>query len=342
MPRWIVTVVLVLAFSIPATPISAAGGTASMRFSAPSPNPGLVDEDVNFSLVIDVSFVDPGVAGVELYLSYNPTLVGPSTSPLGVVVPLPDFFGPSNITWYEVLPANQCPGAANPCVHLVAAGPPQMTHSGAAARFYFRGKAEGNACFSVLSSAMKDADGYPVDHSAIPDVCVPIVRRTSVTGTVTRQGVPANPNPGAGTRACSEVWATSGATRFGPVFTDGLGNFRLRELLNGSYILHAEYPGYLGSEKSITISPGDPTTVDAWVTTLRGGDVNGDNRINILDVGKIVSLFGSTGVPVRSDAPPDCNDPDEATDINDDGSINISDLAIAAGNWGLVEPTNWP
>src|SRR5215216_2343721 len=197
--RWIVIFVLVLVLSLPGTPISAAGEVASMNFTAPTPTPGLVDDDVNFTLVINVSFVDPGVAGVELYLAYDPALTQPSTSPLGAVVPLPDFFGPSNITWFEALAPNQCPGGASPCIHLVAAGPPQANHTGAAARFYFRGKAEGNACFSVLSSAMKDADGYPVEHSPISGVCVPIVRRTAVTGAVTRQGVPANPNAGAGT-----------------------------------------------------------------------------------------------------------------------------------------------
>jgi hypothetical protein len=73
---------------------------------------------------------------------------------------------------------------------------------------------------------------------------------------------------------------------------------------------------------------------------LRGGDVNADKAINILDIGAIISKFSSTGVNVRSDLA-DCTDADEPADINDDGNINISDLAIAAGNWGRTGPTPW-
>jgi hypothetical protein len=82
-------------------------------------------------------------------------------------------------------------------------------------------------------------------------------------------------------------------------------------------------------------------TLDFGTVTLRGGDVNGDNAINILDIGAIISRFGRTGAAVRSSNPA-CTISDDPADINDDGIINISDLAIAAGNWGLVGPRDWP
>jgi hypothetical protein len=253
---------------------------------------------------------------------------------------LPDFFGVSNVSINELLSPAQCPGGTSPCIHLVVAGPAQTTHSGAAARFHFRATGEGTACFRVLGSTMKNADGYSVDHPLASPVCATIIR-TSVVGKVQRQGTPANPNTGGGTLACSEVKATSGALTVGPVVTDSSGNFKLPDVPSGSHTLHAEYSGYLASEKTIIISAGGSPTNDAGTTTLRGGDVNADSKINILDIGRIISLFGRTGVPVRSDSP-DCTDPDEPSDINDDGNINISDLAITAGNWGLTGPTNWP
>jgi hypothetical protein len=74
---------------------------------------------------------------------------------------------------------------------------------------------------------------------------------------------------------------------------------------------------------------------------LIGGDINNDAKINILDIGRIISLFGKTGVEVKSDAG-GCYDGDEPADINDDGNINISDLAITAGNWGRTGPLVWP
>jgi len=266
--------------------------------------------------------------------------VAPPTSPLGVVEALPDFFGVSNVSINELLPAAQCPGGTSPCVHLVVAGPAQTTHSGAAARFHFRATGEGSACFRVLASTLADANGFPVPHAPASPICVTVIR-TSIVGVVQRQGTPASSNPGGGTLACSEVKATSGALTVGPVFTDSSGNFRLTDVPGGSHTLHAEYSGYLASEKTIIISAGGPPTNNGGTTTLRGGDVNADSKINILDIGRIISLFGRTGVPVRSDAP-DCTDPDEPSDVNDDGNINISDLAITAGNWGLTGPTNWP
>ncbi|HLF75473.1 MAG TPA: hypothetical protein VI524_14045 [Anaerolineales bacterium] len=348
--KWIVAIALVLALSVPATPVSAQA--TAIRLTPPTPNPGLIGDDINFALVVDVTDINPGVAGVDIYLSYNPAFVAPSSSPLGVVEPLPDFFGPSNITWYEILLAN-CPGGANPCIHLVAAGPAQVTHSGAIARFHFQSTAltppGPGACFAVLAPiSMVDANGFPVVPApALPgQQCVQIVSR-NVAGTVLRQGTPAIP-PGPGTLACSEVRLISGGVAFGPVFTTGAGAFALNNPPSGVQVLRAEYPGYLASQKSITISTGGPSSINVGATTLRGGDVNADNKINILDVGTIISKFGKTGVDVRSDLsvppvlPADCSDPDEPADINDDANINVSDLAIAAANWGLTGPTPWP
>jgi hypothetical protein len=165
-------------------------------------------------------------------------------------------------------------------------------------------------------------------------------------GTVLRQGTPARPNPGGGTLACSEVKIIPSISS--PVFTideSVLPNFEF-SLANpsaGAYTIQAGYSGYLASEARTTIPP----SKDVGTTTLCGGDVNADRVINILDIGTITVNFGKTNMPVRSDVsvpplfPDDCADPDEPTDINDDSLVNISDLAIAAGNWGLTEATLW-
>ena len=131
---------------------------------------------------------------------------------------------------------------------------------------------------------------------------------------------------------------------FGPVVTAPGGAFTipLGNLSGGVHTLRAEYPGYLASQKTITIGAGGGQ-LDAGPTTLRGGDINGDNKINILDVGMVIGNFGAAA-PVGSllgcPAPPPLSlDP---VDLNDDGAINISDLAIIAGsNFGMVGPTPW-
>lgn len=340
-----VTIALVLALSMPATPVSAQ--TTTITLTPPTPNPALIGDDINFALVINATDVVPGVAGVDIYLTYNPLYVTPSKSPLGVVEPLPDFFGPSNITWYEIQdPCTVHPGAGLPCIHLVAAGPAQVTHSAAVARFHFQAIAvipPPGTSFTVLLTPkmVVDANGFPVVPPPVlpPAISVGIVDRI-VTGIVLRQGTPVPGSPG--TLACSEVRLIgSGGVVFGPVFTDGAGVFILTNPPSGVQTLQAKYPGYLPSGKTITISTGGPSSINVGATTLRGGDVNDSVSINILDVGTIISKFMSAGVAVRSDVP-DCADPDEPVDINDDGSIDISDLGILAGaNWGLVGVQPW-
>lgn len=313
--------------------------TATISLTAPVPAISAVGGDVGIDLVINVANVVPGVAGADVYVGYNPALVTPPTGPDGAAEVLPGFFGSTTVSIVEVLPAAQCPGGASPCVHLVVAGPAQITKNGVAARFHFRGIAPGSACFTILQSSLSDADGYMVDHTAGAQQCSTIQTRT-VSGIVLRQGVPANPNTGGGTLACASVRAV-GSWTFGPVNTDTTGRFNLNNLPTDSYAFRATYPGYLAAEKTGVVVTNSTLTLDFGSVTLLGGDVNGDNSINILDIGAIISKFGRTGVGVRS-ASVNCSVTDEPADINDDGVVNISDLAIAAGNWGSVGPRNWP
>ena len=344
--RWFLMAVLALSLGFPSMTVNAGSllqvvRSASISLSAPIPNPSVIGGDTTLNLVINVANINPGVSGAEIYLGYDPALMTPPSTPNGAAEVMPDFFGSSTVNINEVLPAAQCPGGASPCVHLVVAGPAQVTQNGVAARFHFRGLAEGSACFTVLQSVLKDADGFNVTHTAATQQCVPVIFRVTATGVVQRQGVPANPNTGGGTLACSTVTA-SGTSSLGPVNTNTSGGFQLPNLQIGTYTIRAVYPGYLASEKTgINIVAGSATTLNLGTTTLRGGDVNGDNAINILDIGSIISKFGQAGVAVRS-ASATCSVTDEPADINDDGLVNISDLAIAAGNWGNVGPKPWP
>ena len=344
--RWIVFTVLLLALCMPAITATAEDRIASITLTPAMPNPVLVWEETTLELVIDVKNITPGVAGADIYLAYDPALVEPPKSPQVAAEARPDFFGPSTVAFSEVLTADKCPGGANPCVHLVLAGPPQVTHAGVAARFHFKGIGEGLACFTPLQSVLVDADGYQVDHVMAQQQCVNVVFEGAVEGQVLRQGVVANPNPGGGTLACSKVIAFSGTQTFGPTYTDVNGYFKLTKLTTGVYTVRAIYSGYLPSDKTgVNVSILTPR-VNVGRTTLRGGDVNeingvvGDNAINILDIGTIISKFGQSAVPVKS-ATADCSGQDFVPDINDDGLVNISDLAIVAGNWGIVGPTPW-
>ncbi len=331
----IFVVILAIALILPTITVNAQGSrSAAITFTTATPNPINIGSETVFDLVISVANIDPGVAGAEVYVKYNSALVGPPASPsVAFAEVLPDFFGASNFSVNEV---TQCPGSTDSCIHLVLAGPPQVTHSGVAARFHFQGLAAGSACFSVVQSTLADGNGFQVTHTAPSEQCVTVnPALKNATGVVLRQGVPANPNAGGGTLACSEVTANGVAVK-----TDNAGKFTLNNVPVGTYAIRATYPGYLASEKSITVAATSPALIDLGTTTLRGGDVNNDAKINILDIGAITGKFGKTGLAVGS-ASATCAVTDEPADINDDGQINISDLAIAAGNWVKTGSTPW-
>lgn len=335
--QWVIAICLVLALGLSTTAASAEGvRSASLTLTPPTPNQVRPDVEFVFNLVISAANVTPGLTGADIYLQYDPALVAPPTAPAVVAEALPDFFGNTSVSVNEI---TQCPGTTDTCVHLVVAGLPKETQTGTVARFHFQGIDGGQACFTIVSSTLVDADGFAVDHTPAQAQCVSIIKYTTVNGAALRQGVPANPNAGGGTPACTSVSISGQATA--SVFTDAAGAFSLPETMPGTYAFRAAYSGYLSSEKANLVVTDGAMTLDAGSTTLRGGDVNGDNAINILDIGTIISKFGKTGFVVLS-ATSDCAGTDEPADINDDGVVNISDLAIAVGNWGLTGPTVWP
>jgi len=109
--------------------------------------------------------------------------------------------------------------------------------------------------------------------------------------------------------------------------TDSTGNFVL-DLKTGTYTVTASAPGYLTNSTTISVTSGQPITLSA--TTLKGGNVNGDNAINISDVTLVAANFGLTVPPADSRA-----------DINADGIVNVLDLAILGGNYGLSGTQGW-
>lgn len=338
--RWIVATILIALIGLPITTVSA---FSTISLTSSKPNPAMIGGEITFDFAVSVDKINPGVSGIEIYLSYDPSLVTPPTTPGSTAAEvLPDFFGVSNFSINEVLPAAQCPEAAKPCIHLVLAGPPQSSQTGIAARFHFRALATGTATFGIVKAVLVDANGFnvPIDQPSSQSTISQLIQNRATTGTVLRQGVPAGTNNGGGTLACSNVTA-GGTWNYGPVLTVApTGKFNFADVPTGTYTLRAKYPGYLDSQKTGVAIPDNSLTVDVATTTLRGGDVDGNNAINILDIGVIISKFGKTGVAVRSATPAACGT-DEPADINDDGAINISDLAIAAGNWGATGPTPW-
>jgi hypothetical protein len=102
--------------------------------------------------------------------------------------------------------------------------------------------------------------------------------------------------------------------------------------LAGADSLSFKFPGYLSAQvdaqalsQDLEGEAGQPLALGTL--TLLAGDVNADNRIDILDLAYIARFF---------------NAGDALADLNGDGTVNILDLVLAASNYGRQGPlTQW-
>ncbi|MBN1937518.1 MAG: immune inhibitor A [Anaerolineae bacterium] len=91
----------------------------------------------------------------------------------------------------------------------------------------------------------------------------------------------------------------------------------------GQHTLTFARPSYLG--RSMTAQGTAGSTVTLPTVTLLGGNVNGDNCIDILDLAAVASQFNST-TPTPA-----------TTDINGDGLVDIVDVVLVAKNFGTCK-----
>jgi hypothetical protein len=96
----------------------------------------------------------------------------------------------------------------------------------------------------------------------------------------------------------------------------------------GADSLSFSHPGYLSAQADVQAllaqnlgSSGQAASLGRL--TLLAGDLNADNRIDILDLTYIARYFNSG---------------DTLADLNADGTVNIMDLVLAAGNYGRQGP----
>jgi hypothetical protein len=108
--------------------------------------------------------------------------------------------------------------------------------------------------------------------------------------------------------------------------TSSNGSFSFANVPVGTYTLRAFAPGFVGNQRSVTVSANG--NVNVQKTTLRGGDANDDGGVTIVDISAIVADFG--GPPRRG-----------WTDVNRSGAVDIVDVNIAVANFNLLEWLPW-
>jgi hypothetical protein len=115
------------------------------------------------------------------------------------------------------------------------------------------------------------------------------------------------------------------------VLTSSDGSFALSQVPAGTYELVAKSASYLAGFANVTVVDGQavtgirPTQISSSEdpAQLQGGDLNGDNKIDAEDESALNLAYSSTtgGSSFNS-----------AADIDDDGSVLLSDLLILAAN----------
>jgi hypothetical protein len=78
-----------------------------------------------------------------------------------------------------------------------------------------------------------------------------------------------------------------------------------------------------------TVSTDSNTPSNGYTTVRLMGDVNGDGRVNLMDIALVARAFGST--PTSPNWNP-------AADLNGDGTVNMKDVVLVARNFGQHYP----
>jgi hypothetical protein len=322
-------------------------GTASAQ--APNLYTSIVVTDITsgapvvggfFTTHVNVSVSTSGgttttVQGVEAYVGFDPSVVNvvdfDNNPTNGVQVEIrTGFFTTIQTGINRVEGPCPAPSAKPACIHIALS---QTTggvtnRSGLVAIIKWVGVAAGPAGITVEvpPSALSDPDGIslPINNYSSPSIN--ILPPGTIRGTVTRQGRTAGGYAGSSVLALNPA----GSVVAGPVSTNPDGTFAspLNVPSGGTYNVIASYPGYLSAMKTNVYVVG--ATVDVGSTQLRGGDVNGDNCVNIFDLVTVATWFSQASPPAPA-----------AVDINDDSVINIFDLTITASNFARCGPTAW-
>lgn len=95
-----------------------------------------------------------------------------------------------------------------------------------------------------------------------------------------------------------------------------------------TYKLTAGHQNYLNDEKTLTVYPNN-TYPQTQATSLRAGDAYQDGLIDIGDLSCVGAGFGLAVAPCGLGG---------TTDINGDTVVNIFDLVLVGGNYGLTAP----
>jgi hypothetical protein len=247
--------------------------------------------------------------GVDFRLTYDPNLVeviDANPNEPGIQVALGSVFDGAQ----PLVVTNE---AGNGVIHLVAtlqAPSPAFSGTGSLINITWQGNNPGETPLIFEEVKLADPQGQPLSVTS-QNGQLQVGSGILLRGQVQLQ-------------ARLDYSGVTVATAGQAVQTDTEGRFELESA--EAYQLTVTAPGFLSARAEGTVPVGSDT-FDLGTVVLPGGEVTGDDRIDILDLVIIASHFGSN---------------DKNIDINGNGLVDIYDLTVAAVNYGKNGPvTDW-
>jgi hypothetical protein len=278
----------------------------------------------------------PGLYGYEFKVSYDPLLVTPSPAFVNTWF---DTTANASIVpgWNANCAAGICKFAVTKTDNLPPLPPvPPVSGSGTVAKIDLAALAPGTFDLTIYDVVLTDRDGFKINADVAPatiplDVC----GKATVSGTINLQGRVYPMNPAGGT-----VTLTGPFGPYSGGFSNINGSYSIPDVLylpgGSDYTIKADRSLFLFNEKNPLAVNGNVT---APTTRLWGGDATDDDMV---DMGDLSCIGGDFGL-----SPAVCNpvaDPPALpgySDVNEDGVVNIQDLALAGGNYLKTSPQAW-
>ncbi|MFH1908479.1 MAG: hypothetical protein ABIL11_14040, partial [Chloroflexota bacterium] len=295
---------------------------------APTTGSSLFCTDENTTVSISLTDV-VALFGYQFVVNYDPSLVSASgafvntffdttidtTSPHASIPP----------DWNASCSGGECKFA----VSKVKPGE-AVTGSGAVAQITLTGVSAGTFDLTLSDDILSDREEAQAMQHTAGSLPLTVCGYANVSGTVSLQGHTSPVNAGQVTLTDLGGIFGSYTTSFNPD-TGGAFTKDVKVMPGGSnYQFDAAHGLYLGNRMTHMLNPLDSYTASA--TRLLGGDANNDRLIDLSDLTCIGGSFG--GAPVTCGTT-------GSSDINADGAVNILDLVLPGGNYGLTTPRSW-